>query len=860
MTDEITGSTLKDNIRKLYKAGVSEDKIRDYYNKYKTSSGITEQPKTTPITPPTQPQIPDPTQPKLEQGGPNIEGRQQANQAMMEAERAAKIRTGIANYVRPLAEGLASTGAAAGGAAVSSNPLLAAILFGALGYSAAKTGIDIADDQLASIERGEPESSPNIVPRNISEAQEGFVNGLLNIKEGLEFELLGQNVGGAAGRFANLFKRKVKTPTQEIAEELNQQLTKSEISERKATQLIENILSKAPFSANIMADFRFQKQLKPLLDQRKKLLNSPNYDENQARELGTKIKTQVIDYLQRFENIQGRELERIQNEILADMGGIHKPETIGIAAKDAVKTAEITMRKRATNKFLAVGEHFEPDVHIPTPNLKAAAERHLAEKLKLPAQDGQLLRRLRWAVSNPDSTIDDALNIVDRNYPGLPEDLKKQLAEKLNAEAPTDPSKLKDWITLVTFERELGDIIKQSDALKASGQGIAQLDNVGRIYIDLKKALQQDMEEAALARGGDAWTKYQIAKNFYRTEIGEVFRTKTIQNMYKTNPEKVTEMLFSPNAITEYRILKKALKESPQDLEQIKESFTQNLLGLNKIDKTFDPKSFKKSMERYGEEYLKEIYGVRDYASLKLAADKGTYTLLMQPVGKTYLNSLINSGQFDPVFIVDDLIKAAQKPTSGKQFASHVKFLKTVLDEDTFTELGDTFLQKAFEVDKKTGYLDPVRLSKSLIENQRILKIWFPGRKYNDLMKIADIGIKQQEASRLVRDISERETLAAWTTGQLLLRAVTSPSVRSIASASTIALAPNLLARLYLSENGLRLLKEASTIPLTSAKAAEITTKMLNIMYGTPTRPGSIPKLERERRKRKYEEEKKKNN
>jgi hypothetical protein len=837
---------LKENVKKMLEAGVPREEIGKYVQKYSVATG---QKSVETAVQPTQPvQAP--------------EDELSFRAPPESAKWATPARDVIAEYVRPAAEAgasmfmasLAPTAGATAATGGATTPLLAAIGLGALGFGAVKTGLDWVDAKLSEYES----SIPKHEKADPASPWQGIKQGLENYRQGLMFELLGRGTGEAIGRVGGAFVKKPKTPIEEYAEELGQRLTRREVTQKRSLQLLETVLEKAPSSANVMADARFQQQLRPLMEERARLLGG-EASEKQLRDIGFKIYKKVNNYLTEVERLRGVQLEQVRQEVLGTLGGNYSYESIGLSGKEAIKVANKAMRDRADALYQKVGDRFKIGENIPTPNLNRVAEKELTKYLKLPAQESAFMKRLRWAATGQADDAEQILEILQKRSGELSGEQRQALFQKLQEIAPRDPSAVKDWQTLAAFRAELRALKDQGDVLKAQGSGIQELDSIRKVYVDLKEAVELDMKAAAAKRGGDAWIDYQNANAFYRTEISDVFKTKVIRDIYKANPEKVLDVAFRPNAITELRILRKALQNHPDEMKALEQGLVNRFLGVGR-EGAFDPKFLKSQLNKYGQDYLIEAFGVDGYSSLRKAAEGGTHILLGEAIGDKYLRSIARPDTLDTAFVVDNIIGASEAVTNPKYLEPNLRLLRDVLsDKDLFDDLSQIYLERLFTPEMATNVIDPVKLSQQLHKNQRVLKLWYPAEKYNRLMKIAEVGARQKSASKLARGIGEKETLATLMTTGIVLRAVASPSIESATTATAVAVGPKMLAKLYLSENGIQLLQQASTLPTTSAKAAEISTKLLTIVYGTPgvsERAGGIEgakaKLKKKRLREKY--------
>lgn len=707
---------------------------------------------------------------------------------------------------KPLIE---AGGLIGGGVAGTAAGPLGTVAGAGLGYAMTKKITDIIDRKISQLEG---------IKRRGKSVKAETIQSLYDIKEGLQTEMLGQSIGaGVKGGIEAITARGAKRMTpavkylQEQAKEEGIVLSPADITQSKSLGLAESVLEKAPGSADIIRDFRIQKQLQPLLERIETLrIEGANTKSRQA--VGRKIWSEVTNFLQKQEGLKGERLNNIRTQIIAKLGTNEKLSILGLTAKDLIKAKSIRLGNRANQLYESI-KNYVPNKEFEATNLNKTAKQLLIQKTKLAGQDKKMLAHLNWAAGEKKLPLS-----ISKKLETLPPDIRQSI---LNDFAKSEPGLVKQqysWETLQNFRQEMNALItKESQAIKPGMAGMRfQSTPEGYVYSRLRDAVSKDMERIAQETGGEAWRKYQIANAFYGKQAN-IFKNETIRKMTFANPEDVIDAAFKPNGITEVKMVKNAL--GFKGFEELKRGFTNKLLGVGKKD-IFDPRFLKNKIAQYGDELLSEVYGESTLQELKKVAIEGLKLDIQKP-GNSFLKQLSN--QY-PDVVVDSIIGAPESKLQSHTLLKNISIIKAVADKPTFDNLSNNLMTKLFQVNQETGLIRPEAFAKMVDKyGPRVLRIMFPKEKVDALQKLARIGHRITSAEKIAGNPSGTgQTLIAWGIFRMVMQ-------KPIIGAA-IAFTPKQLAKLYLSKPGMKLLTDGFKVSANSQKGIEIATKITAIL------------------------------
>jgi hypothetical protein len=130
---------------------------------------------------------------------------------------------------------------------------------------------------------------------------------------------------------------------------------------------------------------------------------------------------------------------------------------------------------------------------------------------------------------------------------------------------------------------------------------------------------------------------------------------------------------------------------------------------------------------------------------------------------------------------------------------------------------------RIFKLNQLTGQVQPEKLSKTIQTYDRVLKLFYSPEQVQWLRDISRTGSLMASAERSASNPSgTAQNVITWGTWGALLRNPVTGAINGI-------LAPQAMARIYLSQRGRAWLMNATKTPLNSGKAAELYTKLLGI-------------------------------
>jgi len=634
-----------------------------------------------------------------------------------------------------------------------------------------------------------------------------------DVRTGMMMEMGGQiaNVPIQKGlQVALAPKEKYMTPSAELrqaeAEMAGVRLTPAEVTQSKGLSLVESVIEKSPTGADIVSDFRFEKQLKPLMLQRARLLSEAGPDE-QINILGRRIREQVDDFLQKQTNIKGDKLEQLRTDVLARLGGNASYKSVGLETKEILKYNSIVEMNRAGQAYAAVGAELADQV-FETPELSRVASETLAGFKKLPIQDSRVSKVLHWSINE----IPPELKAEIAMYP--PE-VQKQMMDTIGSSFV----KPRTWQDLIEFDKQLSALMRAENPWLHKGMLAGtrfQSTPEGAIFGKLKDAVRSDMQSIAEATGGNVLKKYEAAKALY-AEAASVWKNKDLVRIAASNPEDLIDVAFRPNGVTEISLLKKALGGTNQFL-RLREGFTNKIMGIGKFD-TFEPKFLQSQLRRYGDEMLSHIYTPNDLRFLKEVAKEGLQLGKQKP-GTQFLRTLVNTY---PDVVVDSIIGAPETKLASNTLLKNIGMLKAATDKTTIKKLSVKLVDKLFQLNQTRDYVSPSAFARMVNKyDDRVLKQFFPQAKVNQLKMLARVANTIQSAERMAGNPSGTgQTIITWGTAHMVLR-------NPLLGTATL-ITPKYLGRLYLSDFGLKWLTEGFRTPLLAAKAPELATKIATI-------------------------------
>jgi len=681
-----------------------------------------------------------------------------------------------------------------------------------LGYGIAKKTTKIIDQFLDDLQ-----NSGVIDLKEKESVTDEMKKSMFDVIAGAEMEMGGQIVGktliGALDKVKAPYAKDM-TPENKMyrsmARDAGIQPTPSDVTQSKALGLFESVMEKSPTASDYITKFRMKEQLKPLTEHANKLIEEGAKPEA-INAVGRRIFDDVTAFLQKQGNLKGDALNKMRSEILARIGTDLPLEVVGLTGKDLLKARSIAVAERATELYLKVGEALPEGGKYQTSVLANKAKEILKIKSKLPNQDKKMMSMLKWAAKEK-NVPDDVLEQLN--------DLPPKVRESFLLQYGDDFLVKRDWATLQEFRSDLFNLIQKEDVMygaRAFGQKGMATKEAG-VYKQLRKALDADLENIAKSEGGNAWESFQAANFFYREEVKGVFGQTFIKKMASVSPEKLVDIGFKPNGVTEIKLMKRAL--GPQGFTNLKEGFTNKLLGVGKHD-VFDPKFLRNNLIKYGDETLKEVYGATELSAFKQVAKEGL-NLNKQFPGQHFLKTITRTY---PDTIVDAIIGAPESKLQSHTLVKNLSIIKSAVGKKYIKEqLGAKLMEKLFAKEAISGTIKPHTLTRLVDKyGDRVLKILFEPQKVDQIKTIANIGRRLATAERIAGNPSGTgQTIIGWGTLGMIFR---NPIKGTI-----MAVTPNIMSKIYLSDVGLKYFTDGFKTGYGTKQGVELATKLTAII------------------------------
>lgn len=700
---------------------------------------------------------------------------------------------------KPAIEGLGMAGGAVIGSQGGVNPV-GGIAGAGLGYGAARNMTGYLDQLLELDRLGEKPLSDH------------FRQTIKDVLLGGAFEGGGQVIGKAVEAGA----RKVLAPhlskmtpdniaIADKAKSLGMELSPAEITKSKNLALFESMMEKTPFSSDIVSEFRELKQLQPLIKLREEALSSGNLVD--ATRLGGQIKKQTDKLLSVFKFAKEDQLNAMRNNVLRNMGSTESFDDLGMAARDLLEKRSAEAVSKKNDLYKNIWESI-PDEKVAIDNLQSTAQKHLAEISRLPDQDPSLMKTLKWSSQK---YLPEEERIMS-DIAGMPEQARQQVLDQLGITG----QQIKDPKTLQNLRVQLNDKIRQEDLSIKSGNPKlkGQLSNEGRIYKDLRQALDKDLEAMAEKTGTGAVDNLKAANAFYAEEYSPVWKQKTIQRMAYSDPEKILDVVFKKNAATEVNLAKKALGDEGFN-ETIKNMATQRLLGIGKTD-LFNPQQLSSNIENIGDITLSSIYSPSEIKALKSLATRGKLLLDKELPGGNFLKA---TAQNYPDVIVDSILGTQQRLSNVNIIAKNIHTIKQAVDKDVFKAIQTSFIERLFSVNPLTGQVRPESFAKMVESQKKVLPLMGDTKQTKWLQDIADVTKRMASAERMAGNPSgTAQNVITWGTLGMV--------IRNPIKGTFMALTPEAMAKIYFSETGRRYFTTGLTVPANTKMGTELFTKL----------------------------------
>lgn len=696
-----------------------------------------------------------------------------------------------------------------------------------LGYAGARNLTGVLDSAF-ELERGQRKPTlPQVAKENVKDIALGSIGTGTPAQSMLQRELmLGRKTGSQAISEAML-------------KETGLDLTAGERTGHKTLAQIESLLEQVPFSSDIIQNWREAKQLKPLIEQRNKYIQSGDINTPQGEELGRQIKEAIDKRLGQFNLAKTDASNKLRDDILKKLGSSESYEALSKEGQELLKNKSVAAVAKKNELYQAVSESM-PQGELTFKNYNDTAQNALTEVSSLATPDQELIKILKWGTkTEKDPAKQAVIDNINEVSKGMPPQYRAQMLKQAGlTEADMAPVFTKNWKTMQAHRAELTDYIKRHDeAIKQNAPNLkGQLDSSGKVAKDLVKALDADFDQIAKSTGGEVLNKYKLAQAFYSNEYAPIWKNKIIRSMAYKNPSEVIDVAIKKGSTTEVDLVKKAMGQADFD-KTIKPAFTNKLLGAGK-DAPFDPQALQKRIAEYGDETLLKVYTPTELNALKDIAKTGKLILDKKLPNTSLLKSI--ASRTDNV-IVNSILGAEERGLGSTTVLQNITALDPYLTATQQEGLKIEFLKRVFKTSETTGAVEPLMMAKNISRDEAILKKYFNQSGLDGLRKISAIGKQMSKAQQMAANPSgTAKNVIAWGVANQLIFSPIEPLTRGDVRESgkrvglglvTAILAPKTLAKLYLNPKTRQLLIQGMATPQNTKKGMDIA-KQLSIVIG----------------------------
>lgn len=703
-------------------------------------------------------------------------------------------------------EAILFSGLMAGGAIGSGSGPVGTVAGAGLGYAQTKKAVEIAENFVKKLS-GEQVDYKDLKGESIATLND-FI-------EGANIEMGGQVVGKVAtGVINKIFAPKAsrmtpsRTAMRDLSREQGIELSPAAVTESKQYGLIEMMMEKSPSSADVVNDWIFKKQINPLMLQREQLLSKGNMTAAQLTDISKNIHKEVTNYLKTRTNLKGAGLERLRGRVMARLGTDESAYNVGMSVQEKIAYNSERVRVQKDEMYSKVGEYL-PEGDFETPNLNAVAKKLIAETKKLPEKAPTWLN---W--STGEVGIKPKLM---KQLESLPAQVREEILAQMKAEAPDLFTRRLDWSDMQAARRILGDRARGENLSAKKGMNIAlQTTPEGRIYYALKQALEKDMRLIAESSGSKAKETLDLADAFFKENVQGVFRADVIRKIAASDPGKVIDVAFKPNAIRDLNIVKKALGRN-QFLE-LRNGFTKRILGEGE----FDSKFLKRNLNRYGNDFLSNVYLKPELDYLNKIAKQGENLLSVKLPSDKIIKTI---GNTYPDTVADAVIGAIEAKPQSHIVYRNVKALRRVLSQEQFEGLGDLFMSKLFRLNQTSDLLSPVTFAKTVskYDQRGVLRSFFPYQKVEQLRNLAEVGKQLNYVEAVAGNPSGTgQTIMTWGSLGMMFR--------NPVKGTMIVITPRLMSKFWYSDFGIKYLTDGFKLPASSEAGMALATKISLIL------------------------------
>ena len=722
----------------------------------------------------------DPTNPKI------------ASPGKKELDESGPVHT----YVRPLLEG---GGMIAGGMAGAASPLPGgAMIGGALGYG-------LGDTASSFLERMAGERPPVAsVQQGVAEAGKSLLmGGAIEQVGGIAGKLLGPLAAKVAGPFQKQYEGLPQT-LDEMAQSKGITLDPHEILQSRPVAIGHKLLENVPYTSGLIQR-KEEEKLKGLTKEWARIKTATGtIDRQRIGETGQKIQDTIEKELDRIGMRQGELRDQARDTILQRTGSSVSYKELGEQTQTAITQHHQGLKDLENLAWDAARSSVPQETVVgKTPTMQQVATEIKDRYINIPKfVDENLLAKLNNIKGSGNAKYDALLEQAQKAVPeGLNPTLRKTLIDQYMGEVKPG------WrvADLVTLRSELSGLASEHHSGLARGDAAkGSSDTYGKIYLELRNAVDTELERFSASHGGDTADLFAAARAATGTRKS-LFNAKEhpgVARAIMNDPSQIATSLIRPGSAAGYTELRNLV--GPAASTPVKQSFTNSLMNVGGKEADGLP-GLRRRLDQYGSQTLAEVYSPKELNDLYHLANQSTW-MAHSPIG-------------NPLF--RQLVKEAPS-----------KVAPTILGHPELTE---KVLRQfpAMKQDLRLSFMEGIKPNENTLFPTRMLEhlnaypakvqqqLWSK-QELKDFYDMAQIVERTKGTVKLAENPSGTATpLIAFSTAGAMLR-------HPIA-AMPFALTSRSLAKIYLSPLGRTYLLEGLTTSSKASQAASLGTKILGI-------------------------------
>lgn len=740
--------------------------------------------------------------------------------AEYQKEKAGPQQGPINKYVRPVVEGVGMLGGGMLGSGAM--PPFGTVAGGVLGYAGGSSLMD-------TIEGLAGERKP---PQDVKEA-------LHDTAGALSRGALYESVGGLAGRTTSAlipyaeritapFASAVDRTLNDEAKEIGVALTPAEQTRSLPLSLVESVMEKVPGSAGFINKQRLG-QLRNYTTERDRLLGSTT-PAQPIGNLPAKFQEAVDQDAAAQTASNTVEQQQLRSGVRQELGSPESQFQLGVSAKEAFNVR--TQRQRELeNAGYDLVRGYAGDKRFAPEAIQNSARKLLVEMPEDVRLGNAGLRGKLEALATGSGNLklDQALKAIDEQKavitqqfaplgPGARSIMQKEMAaldqQRAQLIAENPPGYTYDQLQAI--RTDINDLEAQASLAFRTGQsGVAGTGNKQTRQYDILRHGIDDAIEGGL--GEDGKTVWDMARSLVADRKTNMRRSEVLA-VIKRDPEKASEAVIRPGAITAVTVFKQLY---PDSFRFMSRSFTNRLIGDGTAVK--GGAQLESELNKYGDETLRAVYGndrdvqlLHDLATQLQKSDK-------PPLQNKFFLELAKS---DPALVANKIVKPFSRPADkAARDAENLANLNTVeqrLGRDTVDAVKHSIAKHILE-DNKLGNVSPVQVFNRFNEyGPKTMEKLFGKQGYEEFARFARVSERLASVERLAGNPSgTARNLISFGQGMAIMY---NPIL-----GATSAIAPAVLSRLYMSQRGQKLILDGMRLPAGSPDAVRVLTQIMAI-------------------------------